>query len=309
MKTSLSVWVVGGVLAFSHFGFIPADAIEAPAASIQPVWTQNQEIETPESAVYDARKGWVYVSSIAGEGTAKDARGWVQAYDAASGALRPFKVSGLHAPKGMRIHEDTLWVSDIDSVVAISLKSAKIKRRVKIPGAKFLNDLAIASDGRVFVSDTVLSKIYVVEKGKVRVFESGEELEHPNGLLIEGGKLWVAGWGKGFKPDFSTETDGRLFSIDLQTRKKEFFTASPTGHLDGLERSEGGGFWATDWSKGTVMRIDSAGTSRTVLRGFKGAADLALTSTADAPAGTGLVIIPIMGENRVVAYSAKDLGL
>ena len=62
--------------------------------------------------------------------------------------------TGLNAPKGLRSVGGTLWVTDIDEVVAIEIASGRITSRVKIDGAKFLNDLATAPDGTVYASDS-----------------------------------------------------------------------------------------------------------------------------------------------------------
>jgi hypothetical protein len=39
-------------------------------------------------------------------------------------------VTGLNAPKGLRSAGSTLWVSDIDEIVAIDIGSGKITQRV-----------------------------------------------------------------------------------------------------------------------------------------------------------------------------------
>ena len=44
---------------------------------------------------------------------------------------------------------------------------------MKVDGAQFLNDLATAPDGTVYVSDSMLSRIYAVKDGKSSVFVEG----------------------------------------------------------------------------------------------------------------------------------------
>ena len=58
---------------------------------------------------------------------------------------------------------------------------------MKIDGAQFLNDLATAPDGTVYVSDSAALKIFEVRNGKASVFvEGGDVVEQPNGLLVDG---------------------------------------------------------------------------------------------------------------------------
>src|SRR3712207_6954360 len=57
-------------------------------------------------------------------------------------------VTGPNAPKGMRAHKGVLWVSDIDQIISIDIATGKITRRLKVSGARFLNDVAIDSIDR-----------------------------------------------------------------------------------------------------------------------------------------------------------------
>jgi len=47
------------------------------------------------------------------------------------------------------------------------------------------------------VSDMMDNKIIAIKDGKVTVFAEGEQLEHPNGLFVDGDRLIVGGWGSG----------------------------------------------------------------------------------------------------------------
>src|SRR5439155_11990512 len=137
-------------------------------------------------------------------------------------------VHGLNSPKGIRTFEDTLWVAGIDELFGIDIPTAKVTKRVKPDGAKFLNDVAIAKDGTVYVSDLIQSRIYRYDGREVKVFAEGEEVEWPNGIVIHGDRLVVAGWGKP-ELDFTTRVPGRLFYYDLATKKKTLITSKPTG--------------------------------------------------------------------------------
>ena len=73
-------------------------------------------------------------------------------------------------------------------MVGIDIASGKITPRVKIEGAQFLNDLATAPDGTVYVSDsTTLRDLRRCKDGKASVFVEGADVvEQPNGLLVDG---------------------------------------------------------------------------------------------------------------------------
>jgi sugar lactone lactonase YvrE len=203
----------------------------------------------------------------------------------------------------MRSHGGTLWVSDVNEVVEIDIAGGTITSRTQIPGAVFLNDVATAPDGTVYVSDMVTSKIHRIGKGgPSTVFVEGDQIEHPNGLLVEGDSLVVAAWGKP-EANFTTKVPGHLFRLNLATGAKTLITPQPTGNLDGLESDGAGGYVVSDWMAGKILHIAADGTTR-LLRQFKqGTADLAYL-----PA-TRTVIVPHMLENRVQAYDlSAELG-
>jgi len=261
-------------------------------------WTITKGIETPESVYFDAPSKALYISNIAGEGTLKDGRGWICKVGLDGKMIQEKWVDGLNAPKGMRSLGDTLWVSDIDTVHEIDIRTAKVLKSTTIKGAKFLNDIAVSPEPRVFVSDTLDSKIYEIKVDGYHLFATGPELESPNGLLVIGDELIVASWGS--TKDFNTKTPGRLYSIHLKTKKITSLQTKPFGNLDGLEISSPGHFFISDWVAGKVFQYDSKKNKASlILEGFKGAADIAYLSKEQ------LLVVPRMNENEVTAYSMK----
>ena len=201
------------------------------------LWEQST-FKNPESAYFYPKTKHIYVSNVAGSPVAKDNDGWISKLDKDGKVIAPKWIMGLHAPKGLRANGDNLYVSDIDSLVIISIKQGKILKKIKVKGAKFLNDVAIDDKGNVYVSDMFTNKVHIYRNGKVKTFLNYKQLlkSSPNGLLVDANKLLVATWGKGLnKKDFSTKEAGRIISYDLKTKKLLTQTA-PIGSLDGLER-------------------------------------------------------------------------
>src|SRR5262245_18548620 len=215
-------------------------------------WTITQGIVTPESAYVDAVSGFLFISSVEGQPNEKDGKGHIVKATTDGKVVAANWVSGLNAPKGLRSYRGTLWTADIDEVVGIDIAGGKITSRVKIPGAQFLNDVATGPDGTVYVSDMMASRIYAVKDGKFTTFADGPDLEWPNGLLVDGNRLIVASWGKP-EADFSTKVPGRIFALDLQTKKKTLITPNPSGNFDGLESDGKGGYIATDYLAGKLV--------------------------------------------------------
>jgi sugar lactone lactonase YvrE len=261
------------------------------------VWEVTDGIQAPESAYYDAKSGSLFLSQIgAGGGKKKDGDGWISKLTIDGKVVKNKWVTGFNAPKGLRSYGGKLWISDIDRVICVDIAAAKIDKVYEIKEAKFLNDLACGSDGTVYVSDMAASRVYQIQKGKVSVFAEGEDLEHPNGLLAHGGKLYLGGWGRELQADFSTNIPGRLIEIDIVTKKLKVISSKPTGNLDGVEVDGKGGFVVTDWRAGKVLHIDAKGDATVLMELPRGSADHAYL------ADRHLLILPRMLENKLTAF-------
>ena len=281
------------------------DQQSAPAASSPPPATQPppakagwtvQDMRTPESVYLDEGSGYLYVSQINGSPGDKDGNGRISKLGLDGSVVSADWVTGLNAPKGLRSFGGTLWVADIDEVIAVEIASGKITSRLRIEGAKFLNDVATGADGTVYVSDTMVSRIHAIKDGRAAVFAEGEQLEYPNGLFVDGERLIVGGWGKP-EADFTTKVPGRLYMLDLKTKQKTLITKQPLGNIDGVEQEARGGFLVTDYMAGKLIQVTATGESR-VVRQFKpGLADHTfLYAQGD------ILIAPHMNENTVAAY-------
>jgi sugar lactone lactonase YvrE len=136
---------------------------EGPAVA----WTISEGIQTPESVYFDSDSGFLFLSQIGeGGGNGKDGDGWISKLSTDGKVIENKWVTGLNAPKGLRSHGGTLWVADIDRLVAIDIASGKISKEVPVPGAEFLNDVACDEEGTVYVSDLLTRKIHEYRRKK-----------------------------------------------------------------------------------------------------------------------------------------------
>ncbi len=277
------------------------EAIQKPVSTpatppvVKAGWTV-QDMRTPESVYLDEGSGYLYVSQIDGQPGDKDGKGRISKLGLDGTVITADWVTGLNAPKGLRSFGGTLWCADIDEVIGIDINTGKITSRVKIDGAKFLNDVAAGADGTIYISDTMTSKIHTVKDGKAAVFAEGEQLEYPNGLFVEGERLIVGGWGKP-EADFTTKVPGHLYSLDLKTKKKTLITKQPLGNIDGLEQDARGGYVVGDYMAGKFIQVSANGESRVIKQFKPGFADFTfLYAQGD------ILIAPHMNENTVAAY-------
>ena len=281
----------------------PAADAPAPAAPPAPVtagWTVAEGIEAPESVYVDTASGFVFSSQIVGMPDGRDGNGRIVKLSGDGTVVSSTFVTGLNAPKGLRAHNGTLWTADLDEVIGIDIATGAVTTRIKIAGAMFLNDVAVGPDGTVYVSDFMANRIHAIKDGVASVFAEGEQLEWPNGLLVDGNRLIVGGWGKP-KADFSTDVPGHLFALDVQTKQKTLVTPKPFANIDGLELDGRGGFIVSDYVAGKILQVSATGETRE-LRAFKpGTADIAFVPTGN------VLIVPHMNENKVASYDLSDV--
>lgn len=291
-------------------GAAAAAQAPAPAPRLEPVWTLAGEFSLPESAYYDDASNTIFVSSINGQILEKDGNGYISRLSPDGRLLSAKWAAGLNAPKGMRTARGLLWVSDIDEIVGLEIATARVASRVRIEGAQFLNDLAAAPDGAVYVSDSNLSRVYEVRDGKASIFVEGAELGgQPNGLLVDGGRLILgtigpavaagrgpqpgAGGGRGRGPG---DPGGHLFAFDLKTRQRTQLTTQPVGGIDGIEPDGRGGVIVTDVFGLRILHVAASGDVRTLTALPAAGADLGYI-----PA-TRTAIVPFLFGNSVAAY-------
>ena len=209
---------------------------------------------TPESVLYDAVADVYLVSNINGKPTDADDNGFISRLSPDDRKVTELKwIDGskpdvkLDAPKGMVISDGVLWVADITVVRKFDAKTGKPMGEVKIDGAKFLNDVAPAPGGGVYVTDTENEAVYAIFKtGVVKPLIKQKDLGGPNGVVIVGDVVWVvtkAG-------TMFSVPDGRAGSPAASEPKP---TKLPKSQLDGIVAIDGE-FMVSSWDGKTVYR-------------------------------------------------------
>jgi sugar lactone lactonase YvrE len=176
----------------------------------------------PEAVRYDADQDIYFVSNFGrGSSSAEDNNGFISRMHP-DGTLEKLDfiaggVAGviLHAPRGMTIVGDSLWVADADAVRVFH-------RRTGLPLATarftdfdigFLNDVAPGPDG-VYVTDTGMNRIYRIAGGAVSLALADSGLGSPNGITWDrnSGRFIVVPFGgataiRAWRPGSSMITD------------------------------------------------------------------------------------------------------
>lgn len=305
--TRLILGTIAAALALASVIAAQAPGSVEAGPTLSPVWHLASDFAAPESAYYDAGSKFVFVSSINGQILDKDGNGFISKLTPGGTVVSAKWVTGLNGPKGLRSVGGTLWVSDIDEIVGIDIRRGTVTSRVKVDGAQFLNDLATAPDGTVYVSDSNQSRIYMVKDGTSSVFvEGAEAVEQPNGLLVDRGRLILGtigpapqgrgapaagqGRGRGAAPS------GHLIAFDLKTKARTLLTTQPVGGIDGIEPDGKGGLLVTDVIGQRLLHVSPAGDVKVLAKFSAGGADFGYL------VDTRLAIVPFLFSNSVSAY-------
>lgn len=258
------------------------DTAAAAAAEAVPTSIADVGLQTPESVLYDERADSYLVSNINGEPVGRDNNGFIARFRP-DGTLEQLKwIEGgvndvtLHAPKGLALIGDTLYVTDIDSVRAFHRTSGAALGARGVPDATFLNDLAVDPDGRLYVTDMGVDAsfqpnggdaIYRFDGATAVAVARGDQLLRPNGIAFDGDRLIAV--------PFGAATVLAISPADGATGGAATTIATlPGGQLDGVVAIGDGTLLVSSWEAQTVFRIGADGQVSAVAENIEAPADI-----------------------------------
>ena len=204
-----------------------------------------------------------YISLLNPDGTVHTLK-WI----APSAANQPTNGVTLNDPRGSDIEGGVLYIADMDTVRKFDMATGQPKGERVIQGAMTLNDLEVARDGTIYVTDTGTNKVHkITPAGQVSVFAEGEQVNRPNGIAIDGqGNVVVVLIGT---DDVLTyDPNGKI----LKTEK------STDAGNDGLVILADGTKLISSVQRGTIARIRPNQPAEAIADGISTAASMAYDS-------------------------------
>jgi hypothetical protein len=311
--SGLSLTSVAPALLLASFAFAGCEPLRGAVgdpADVRHV-AALEGFQEPESAQHDPAQDVWFVSNIVGYGSVKDNDGYIARIDARllerGEILAQGGVGGveLHAPKGMALQGDTLWVADIDVLRGFHRVTGEVVATVDMApyGAMLLNAITIGPDGEVVITDSAIrmtdkgvvfekgSRIFAVRGGpagrSVAVIAEGDWLIHPNGIAWDpDGRRYVVA---AFNPFIS-----EVYAIRPGDTARTTLHRT-TGRLDGLLRMPDGRFLFTSWPD-SALHVLEGGEARRLASHIWTPADLGWDSLRSR------VGIPSVLQGRVHLY-------
>jgi hypothetical protein len=266
---------------------------DAPAPAV-PIEVRDVGFATPESVLHDPVADVYLVSNINGSPFAIDDNGFISRISPAGDVLDLKWIDGsaadvtLNAPKGMAVHAGVLYVTDLTAVRMFDRSTGATLGHVEIEGAAFLNDVAAAGDGSLYVTDSGYREgfepsgtdaVYRLVDGQVENVGQGDALGHPNGVLVDGADVWVVTFGGN---QLFRVVDGSVVGA----------VSLPQGGLDGLVAGAGR-FLVSSWEGAAVYGGPMDGPFSIVVDSVTAPADIGFD------VGRNVVLIPLFQSDAV----------
>ena len=253
--------------------------------TITKVWETDTVLATPESVLPDFKNQLLYVSLIDGEGWAGDGKGGIAILSTNGQIVNSNWITGLNAPKGLGRIGNLLYVADNDEVVVIDMKRNAVQSKIRINGAKRLNDITVDSQSKaVFVADSKTGRIWRIIDDRPELYL--DSIKGANGLKFVKGNLFFANGKTLMKADAGKQLS-RIAEL-------------PSG-IDGIEPVGNGDFLVTAWS-GCVYYVFPNGQFEILLdtrNEKKNAADLGFDPHKR------IMYVPSFNGKTVAAYQLK----
>jgi streptogramin lyase len=273
-----------------------------------PIEVRDVGFMTPESVIADTVADVYLVSNINGTPLDKDDNGFISRLNP-DGTVEQLKwIDGenpnlfLHAPKGLAIRGDTLFVADINCIRMFHRTTGEAYDGECIEGATFLNDLAVGPEGSIFVTDMGMraGAAGFEPSGTDGVFRypfqaglagatvaRSADLGHPNGVAVSSRGIFVVTFGSGEVLNFSP------------TGEKRVLLGREGWQLDGIVFTNDGSFYFSNWSDSSVYRVDAGGRIAKAIEGVPNPADIGYDPKRNR------LLVPLFMSNAVVFH---DLG-
>lgn len=252
------------------------------------LWETDTMLKTCEGVRYDASKNSIYVSNIGGvPPDKKDGDGSMSIINDQGKILNQNWVTGCDAPKGIDFYDDKLYVADIDVILKINKETGVIEKKYHVTEAVFLNDVAIDTNGDVYVTDSKNDKIYILVNDAVSVWMALEGM-NPNGILVEENRILVVSSSKG---DF--------ISIDKKTKERTTLATGIVGG-DGIVAIKEG-YIISAW-QGEIYFVEKNAKNDPAIKILDTKEQKLNTADIGSIPEKDMLLVPTFFGNKVVAY-------
>jgi hypothetical protein len=245
-----------------------------------------------ESCTFDPARNLILAMNAGNRGEGAEEDGFVSLINP-DGSVHTAKWIGatrdgltLADPIGSAVRDGVLYTVDSGFLRSFDLSTGEPLRSLEVPGAGFLNGVAVADDGTAYISDTRPGELIyeVTPDGQSSVFAEGAPLAAPNGVAIDNdGNVVVVNIGNNAVITYSP--DGNIVRTEY---------AAEAGN-DGLVVTEDGTKYVSSVRFGSVSKIEPGQEAEVIARGIPSPASMCYDSVQNQ------LVIP-MNPNNALAF-------
>lgn len=208
---------------------------------LEKIWeTDTVLFRNPESVLYDEATNSIYVSCMGA--------GKIACLHSNGSTINPAWVSGLASNKGCALRDGYFYTAEPAAIVVIDVAKKQVIKRIPVPAAVMLNDVAIDNKGIIYSSDTRAGKVYKIEGDSATEYLNN--MPGANGLLIDGNDLYVL-------------TATTVEKVDAQKNITHIASGFESG-LDGIVKIAKNEFIISNY-KGLLYHVHANGTNQLLL--------------------------------------------
>ncbi len=263
-------------------------------------WASSSEavqitgLESPSSFVGDPLGKEYFISNVNGEPDARDNNGFITKLDT-EGKVTSLKfIQGgvadvlLHAPKGLALAGQTLYVADLDQLKGFDKTTGKLLVTVTFPASSSqqvsLTDVSIGPGGLLYASDQAANTIYRIDSTAnhhVSLLIHDDRLAGPASIAVhpKTNHLIAVSWEKGNILEVTPE--GRLTELV----SNGFFT-SRFQNLSGIDFDRWGNMYVSDFTKGKIWRMTRDNRFQVIAEYLPSPADISIDRAGN------LILVP-----------------
>jgi hypothetical protein len=255
-------------------------APEPEAAEI--AWVVSGEFCEPET-VLPLPDDTLLVSNVCG--FKEPGNGFLTLLGASGEVLDWRRLEGLDAPLGMALRDGRLYVVDGNRVKIFEWPGYEWLKSIELE-TTIANDVAIAPDGSLFVTDTSGHQVIrITPDGTQSVLTGKPQFVGANGVAVHRGSVYIGG--------------NRLWRVDLETLEVETVGPEWLSDIDGIEFEADGTLQVTPVG-GPLIRYRS-GQAVEILAG-----EGISSANHGYSASLKLALIPTGYDNTVIAIHVPD---
>jgi sugar lactone lactonase YvrE len=270
------------------FASASAGAQNVPVA--EELWRTNTA-DRPEAVHVPPGSNWAYIGNQSGEGEETDPPGigYISRLNLVSGTYEDRWMEGFDGPLGITSSGSEMFLVDNgDRVVAVDIGTGTQTGEWPAPqGERFLNDVGIDPQGRVWVTDTRADELLRLVDGHWEVVFSGGPFDGANGVEYVDGWVYVV----------CSSGVGNLIRINPETLEYDVLITGE-GSLDGVVTDGRGGLVLSDLGGRLLHWSEASGI--TVLDGFEDE-DIMLNSIGGTSDGL-LMFAPHWSQSQITAF-------